>query len=663
MSFLAPVMFWAAAVAVPALLLLYFLKLRRREEAVSSTFLWRRAVQDLQVNAPFQRLRKSLLLLLQLLILAAAIFALARPIVKTELTDQESLVLLIDQSASMNTIEEGASRLEIAKEQAKRLVKTLNKTGSSWLRFFGGADAQTRVMLIAFSDRARVIAPFTTNASELIQRIDGIEATDERSNVAEALQLAELYMTQTRLEQTPESAGRDSDILLYSDGNLSGADDVILRSGSVKLVTIGEAADNVGITALRVQRNYETPDLLNAFLQVQNFGPERVETDAAIYVDGVLHQVAALKLGPARPRESDAAPGEEGTSTATAALRFELQLPREAVLEARVGRDDALAVDNRAAVVVPPPRKMRALLVSAGNFFLESVLQNMPLERRDYVTPAQYAANADAVADGKSTYDVVIFDKNVPERLPTGNFMFIDALPPLEGIRATGSQTNHEMTWWDEAHPILRRVSLDNVFIGESTVLDLPREAQVLVEGPRGPLLAHYSREGSQYLILAFAIEKSDWWSHETFPSFIANAIQYLGGAGATGEAEPLRPGDALRITLPAGAASAVVAAPGGARTTVEPDLGGVARFATTSRAGIYTVEAGGEVVQRFAVNLEDAEESDVRPRPAEKIGGVKVTQGALIQSAMPEIWRWFAGAALLLLLVEWYIYNRRVMI
>jgi hypothetical protein len=71
---------YAAAVAVPLLLLLYFLKLKRREQLVSSTLLWKRAVQDLQVNAPFQRIRRNILLFLQLLMLFAVLFALAAPV-------------------------------------------------------------------------------------------------------------------------------------------------------------------------------------------------------------------------------------------------------------------------------------------------------------------------------------------------------------------------------------------------------------------------------------------------------------------------------------------------------------------------------------------------------------------------------------------------------
>jgi hypothetical protein len=63
MSYLPHFMNWGAApagtaIAVPSLLILYFLKLRRREMLVPSTLLWRKAIQDLQVNALFQKLRR-----------------------------------------------------------------------------------------------------------------------------------------------------------------------------------------------------------------------------------------------------------------------------------------------------------------------------------------------------------------------------------------------------------------------------------------------------------------------------------------------------------------------------------------------------------------------------------------------------------------------------
>src|ERR1700691_1551659 len=92
----------AAGITVPSLLLLYFLKLRRRVMPVSSTLLWRKAVQDLQVNAPFQRLRKNLLLFLQLLVLVALLLALARPILNYTPGAGPRTIILIDRSASMS---------------------------------------------------------------------------------------------------------------------------------------------------------------------------------------------------------------------------------------------------------------------------------------------------------------------------------------------------------------------------------------------------------------------------------------------------------------------------------------------------------------------------------------------------------------------------------
>src|SRR3954453_5375309 len=120
----------AAVLSISALLVLYFLKLRRRELAVSSTLLWKKAVQDLQVNAPFQKLRKNLLLLLQLLILLFLLLALSRPVTNFTPGAGKVSVILIDRSASMGSKDpelKGKTRLDEAKRLARDLAETVDR--------------------------------------------------------------------------------------------------------------------------------------------------------------------------------------------------------------------------------------------------------------------------------------------------------------------------------------------------------------------------------------------------------------------------------------------------------------------------------------------------------------------------------------------------------
>ena len=77
MGFLTPLALAFAALSIP-ILVLYMLRLRRRDVLVSSTLLWQRLLRDREANTPWQRLRRNLLLFLQLAILALLTLALAR---------------------------------------------------------------------------------------------------------------------------------------------------------------------------------------------------------------------------------------------------------------------------------------------------------------------------------------------------------------------------------------------------------------------------------------------------------------------------------------------------------------------------------------------------------------------------------------------------------
>src|SRR3954469_19719782 len=119
---------WAVLAGIPvAIIALYFLKLRRRPVQVPSTLLWRRSLEDLHVNSLFQRLRRNLLLFLQLLTVFLAMLALAGPRIHGTVGQGQRFVLAIDDSASMSATDVAPSRLARAKEEAKKVVESMDK--------------------------------------------------------------------------------------------------------------------------------------------------------------------------------------------------------------------------------------------------------------------------------------------------------------------------------------------------------------------------------------------------------------------------------------------------------------------------------------------------------------------------------------------------------
>lgn len=168
---------WLALGAVPiGIVALYFLKLRRRPVAVSSTLLWRKSLEDLHVNSLFQRLRRNLLLFLQLLIIALAMLALAGPRMKGTSGQAQHFVLMIDNSASMSATDVPPSRLERAREEARKIVRNM-----------GGDDL---AMVVSFADSARVVSNYTGDKRLLLGRIDAIQPTQSTTSLREALQVA-----------------------------------------------------------------------------------------------------------------------------------------------------------------------------------------------------------------------------------------------------------------------------------------------------------------------------------------------------------------------------------------------------------------------------------------------------------------------------------------
>jgi hypothetical protein len=83
--------------------------------------------------------------------------------------------------------------------------------------------------------------------------------------------------------------------------------------------------------------------------------------------------------------------------------------------------------------------------------------------------------------------------------------------------------------------------------------------------------------------------------------------------------------------------------------------------YGDTERCGVYRAEWE-DGVQRFAVNLLDPDESSIEPRPSVQIGAEAIQAGETRKQPR-ELWKYAVLAGLFFLILEWYVYNRRVFV
>jgi len=647
----------AGAIVIPSLLILYFLKLRRREMAVPSTLLWKKAVQDLQVNAPFQRLRRNLLLLLQLLLLLLLLLALSRPVTNYSPGAGTTSVILIDRSASMGATDpdlKGKTRLDEAKRRAKELVDSMQR--------------HAQAMVIAFDESAETVMPLSSDGPAIKRAIDSIQQTDKKSKLKLAYQLAEAQSA-FNPEQLRPGVGSLPDVWVYSDGRVSDAADLTIR-GNLKYDKIGsDDAGNIAIVAMNAKRNYERPTEVQIFARLANYGKEPVKADVELTVDGKVQAVAGTSLVPERWDDK-----QKEKAIVKDSVEFTVEMTTAGVVKVQqMHKDgDCLSADDSASVVVPPPKNLSVLLVSEGNFFLELAMKSLGLKNPQQMLPAAYES---ARPDKK--FDVIIFDRYQPKFMPSaGNFVFFGAVPPNSKIKGDppvytpqppAKQKVVGIIDWKRDHPILRHLALGNHAFADPNKLTVPPEAEVLMEGPSGPLMVLYHDKFATDFVMAFDIIQSTWPLKPSFPVFMHNLMQFL-AVGSEMDVRPqFEPGATPRIqraqlqrSVGADAKSIQLLGPMGSRTVPIPPLGDFA-LPPLDRAGVYTTVPPVQPYEKIAVNLLDANESNLLPI-TQPPGGLGESIAANHGKSRLELWWWIvACAALPLLVIEWWVYTRRV--
>ena len=609
MSFLSPLAFLLAGLSVP-LLLLYFLKVRRREMTVSSLLLWDPALRDREASTFFQRLQRDPLLILQILALLALTAALARPAITVMGQGNKRVVVVMDSSASMKATDVGPSRFVQAQREALGLLGRLGE----------GAE----VMVIEAGVQPRVVMPFTRKHDEVSSAIRALESHDLPNRLGEGIRTARaLVGTDPRAE-----------IHVFTDGAHPAAiqsqgDDVRIR-----WVGVGRRSNNVGITGLSVRRNYFGTFNSQAFMSMANFSPEPQTFSLTLTLDGETLAEKTLTLEPEVRR----------------AVVVPFTDPGGGVVRLRLNVSDDLASDNVAYAVLPPQRQIVVTLVSPGNLFLEKALKTDPQVKLEVKKPEEYQG-------GMEGSDVVVIDSASPSRVGNGRFVLVNAVPPDVPLEVLGRLENPVIIDWDRTHPIMRQLDFAKITIEDALRVRPLAAGKTLVEATGGPLIYTLEERDRKAVFFGFDLFKTDFPLRVAFPLMLSKSLRWLHPAGLDQSSLSLTTGQPILLPVEHGVTTATVTTPSGRRVKAQVTRG-VASFAETDEVGVYTVSTSrGET--RVAVNLMSAEESELTPRPLP----------AFVEAARPEaapvpiqreLWPFFVLLALVLFAVEGLLYWRR---
>ncbi|NIP86468.1 MAG: VWA domain-containing protein [Planctomycetales bacterium] len=657
---------WLLLASVPvAIVALYFLKLKRQPLEVPSTYLWRKSMEDLHVNSLWQRLRQNLLLWLQLLCLLLICLALLNPSWRGSSLVGNRFLLVVDNSASMQARDlpdgsPGGTRLEAVRQRAAQLIDAM-QTGDA-------------AMIISFSDTAEVVHEFTTNHRALQEAVAGLQPTNRRTSLGGALRLAAGLANPGRtgnVEDQDEAAADPlpATMFVLSDFKLPGVVDFSLGNLDPQLELIGAPeAVNVGIVNLATRRHPHRADRIQVLARLENYGPDLVTARLELFLDGTLIDVQEARI----PGEHPERRGQNFTQ-----VIFTLDDVETGVLRLALDHDDPLPLDNEAWAVVNPPQQSRILCVSPGNAALVRALSTSKaaeLAEVRFATPSLLETEDYQVQARAGYYDLIIYDRCQPAEMPRCNTFLVGRLP-VGGQWEWGPTIDlPRIIDTERAHPLVQLLDLGNVDILEARQLEPPAGGTVLIESHQGAIFAVAPREGFEDAVLGFEFEGTDddgqayyntnWPRRRSFPVFVQELITYLGRAAQSLGWTNVVPGHPVDLHLPDGPDQLEVTCPDGVPVTVRRNQQNRYLFSQTHQLGVYQFQHG-QHRYRFAVNLFDPGESDIRPVPgrAVRIGNVpvRVASRPEWQRARHEIWKWLALLGLGVLGVEWYIYNRRV--
>ncbi len=669
LEFANPSGWWWAALALP-IIGFYFLKVRLHLQPVSTLLFWDRVFDEKKPRAWLQQVRHWLSLLLQLALLLLLVAAVTDPLWSWQKQQQRKLVLVIDNSASMASDELGRSRLELAKETAVALIRSMRVGDEMAILTAGG--------------KSTVAIGLTSHTRSLLTALHQIALTDAPGALQSAVATAKRLV--------PESD--HTQVLVLTDG-CEAAVKYLQQDPRVVLYGFGSANDNLAITQYQVRRSLLDAVGYQVMVEVSNLSNQPHSCRLELSLDDQLVDVVPLELEPGGSKifnldHSSAVGGH---------------------LLAQLDSSDGLSVDNRAVAVLPTRHKMPVTLATPGSLFLNNVLESIPLVELTVLDTLPM--------DWKpAQHEIAVLHQAMPVRLPAGKLLVINPGNNCDLWNVGTSLASPIVGSVDVASPITQHVQLNNVLFPEARELTFTGQSEALIKTPLDePLLSHIRRPEGDVVVLNVNLDQGELPLRIAFPVLMKNVVEWFQGnqaelqpALATGQSTTLRLPDATPSLSSAISADALtdgssnsgimkiasanngesnpvdffLRSPSGKLTPLThtdstaalPSLlecglwsiGTVAALQKNSwnsnsvkldnaeSSMTQTSDPNGEVV-RLACNLCNLDESDLRPRTQLK----RPNDFGMLQLGGSSIWFYLVLTGLVFAVVEWWLYQRRI--
>lgn len=603
MKFYSPLAFMFLS-TIPIIILLYLLKQRHQEHTVSSLYLWNEVFKDIEANAPWQKLKKNILMVLQMIAVLLLTLALSRPFLNALGGRPDNVVLIMDATFSMQATDVTPSRFEAARKQALTLVSNL--------------QPGTLVTLISIGNSAVIEENLSGDRNSVNRKLKDLKVTNYASNPDDVSTLV-----QSMVKQHP-----NAEVILFGDENIH------IPGVEVQFKEFSGSGENYAVTLLSYKKLENGITVLS---RISNFSLREADIPVSLYADDRVLDAKNVHVNP----------GE------TANVYWNSVPSGTTLLECRIDREDALAGDNVAYDVVNALKTSKAVLVSQKNLFIEkaiSLMNGIELFKTD----------PQSIEELKG-YDLYVFDGYLPDRLPSDGSIMVFNPPPNAFFKVNSELEFPSLV--KPRHDLFKYIESLSFSISRTKDLEVPVWGEPVLQSGEGTVIFAGSMENRRLLVFGFDLHNSDIVLTPAFPILMSNSLEWLIPSRIK-NIDAVFPGQSIEFNLDPKAEKARVITPSGETVAVAPPF--PARvFDRTGEIGPYILEqqiSGVKSHHHFSVNAPSAQESNLLSGTLRTSDGSGVPSGSGAKASIGKnLQSLFLWLALLILLVEWWVYSHDV--